>query len=146
MFNTSDSRINATDVNGTNSESSTEIQQIQQAQIDTAAADNFVKVVATSSYVDDMIYGDNNGDGLFEAVHWNTAAHVPIGYVAAQQMYNLIEGVTEWSPNESAEIVSWYDSTDSLSITESSGSISNWANKKSLGDFTQTNALHQLHW
>lgn len=138
-----DFRFNATDVNGTNSESATEIQQIQQAQIDTAAADNFVKVVATSSYVDDMIYGDNNGDSLYEAVHWNTAAHVPIGYVAAQQMHNLIEGVTEWSPNESAEIVSWYDSTDSLSITESSGSISNWANKKSLGDFTQVNASNQ---
>ena len=138
-----DSRINATDVNGTNSVSSTEIQEIQQAQVDTADADNYVKLIGTSSYIGDMIYADNNTDGVYEAVHWNTAAHVPIGYATAQQMNNLIEGITEWSPTESTDIVSWYDASDSQSITESSGSVSNWANKKSLGDFVQLNASHQ---
>ena len=59
-----------------------------------------------ASYVDDMIYGDNNGDGLLKPCI-GVNAHVPYRYAYAHQMH-LIE-LNRWSPNESAEIVSWYD-------------------------------------
>ena len=42
-----------------------------------------------------MIY-DSNGNGGYTAVHWKTERHVPIGYLAANQMYNLVEGITSW--------------------------------------------------
>lgn len=135
-----DSKINGTDVNGTGAVSTTEILEIQQAQNNTAAADPFVKVAATAPYTQYMLYADNNNDGSYEAVHWSTAAHVPIGYNTSRILNNLIEGITEWSPSDNTEISSWYDASDQNKIIERSGSIITWVNNNpELGDFEQGN-------
>ena len=137
-----DSRTGGTDASGTGASSESGILPIQQAHINTATADNDVEVIDTSTYVGDMYYQDD-GNGSFNAVHWTTQGHVPIGYDTATRMNNIIQGTLSWSPTGMTAISAWYDVTDSATLTSSNNLVSQWENKKATRHLTQSIASRQ---
>ena len=144
-----DFKDGASDMDGTGATSISAIQEIQTAQLNVANSDDFVKLVDTLPYVDNMIYTPNSNDNnntvnTFRAVHWKSEAHVPIGILAAGKIHNLIEGITYWTPKESNVITGWYDASDTSTVILSSESnVSTWKNNKNLGDLSQTNISYQ---
>ena len=137
-----DNREGGTDASGTGSSSVSGILPIQQAHTNTATADNDVEVIDTSTYVGDMYYQDD-GNGSFNAVHWTTQAHVPIGYDTATRMNNIIQGTLSWSPSGLTILSAWYDASDNATITSSNNLVSQWDNKQANRHLAQGVASRQ---
>ena len=137
-----DNREGGTDASGTGSSSVSGILPIQQAHTNTATADNDVEVIDTSTYVGDMYYQDD-GTGSFNAVHWTTQAHVPIGYDTATRMNNIIQGTLSWSPSGLTILSAWYDASDGATITSSNNLVSQWDNKQANRHLAQGVASRQ---
>lgn len=48
-----------------------------------------------------------------------------------------------WEPNQLANLFAWYDASDSSTITQSGGSVSQWDDKKGSADLVQTTGADQ---
>ena len=118
-----DNRI-AEDSSGTNSYTVEAIEQIRQAQVETADEDIKVELVDTIDYAHLM---DWNANG--HAVHWQTEAYVGMGYDAATRMNDIIEGNLNWVPPAPAL---WLDASDETTITDNGAAtrrVSEWRDK-----------------
>lgn len=99
-----------------------------------------IAYIPTDAYATgNMILGPGNN-----YIHFLTPALIPIGTASAVQIYNILEGLNGWTPDNNSKIVSWFDTDDTDNkIVKSNNKISEWKNRKSLGSFVQSNASLQ---
>ena len=137
----------ADDVNGTNSASTDGMSEIQDAQAEVAEADDYVEFIDVTKYRHLMEYTDQNNDGTFDGVHWQTEAYVNIGWDVAERMNDIIEGTLAYTPPSP---ILWLDASDTSTVTyDSAGSqgVSEWRDKSDSNyHATQTTGSRQMKY
>ena len=99
---------------GTDSVRTEGTDNIRQAHTDTANSDAYVELIETESYIQYFEWKPNSNSTAWNGVHWQTEAHVPIGYDTATRMNQIIEGTLGWSMPQT-EL--WLDADDVSTVT-----------------------------
>lgn len=121
-----DNRV-AEDSMGANSVRTSGTDNIRQAHVDTANADEHVEVIETLPYINYFNWQATSDPSVWDGVHWKTEAHVEIGYDTATKMNQMIEG--NWVMPDT---LLWLDASDTSTVTHNSATtqrVSEWRDK-----------------
>ena len=127
-----DNRI-ADDDAGSNSQSTSGMSEIQEAQSEVADADSNIQFIDVTQYAHLMDWSGPNSGGKYDGVHWQSEAYVRIGYDVATRMDDIIEGNLTYVPTNP---LLWLDASDESTITHNNMAtkrVSQWNDKSGNG-------------
>lgn len=124
-----DNRISPS-ADGAGSSSTAGMNNIQDAQAEVAAADQYVELIDVTQYANLMDWTVNSG-GTYDGVHWQSQAYINIGYDVADRMNDIIEGTLNY---QLPSPVLWFDADDATTVTFQDASaatqkVSEWRDK-----------------